>query len=273
MQKVDQSNSLSIVQQCILLNVCRSSFYYIPQQESSLNQELMKLIDKQYMKTPFYGVPRMTDYLRTQDYKVGPKRIRRLYRLMDLHAMGPRPNTSKPHKGEGHTIYPYLLRDFEVLYPNHVWAMDITYVPVGNGYMYLVAIIDLYSRYIVGWSLSNTMTAAWCKECLDAAIKDYGEPEILNTDQGSQFTCPLFTEFVAEKKIMFSMDGKGRAIDNIFIERFWRSIKYEKIYLEPSDDGVELYGKIKLYMGFYNGHRPHQSLDYKKPVQVFEGAA
>ena len=161
-----------------------------------------------------------------------------------------------------------------MLYPNHVLGMDITYdVPVGNGYMYLVAIIDLYSRYIVGWSLSNTMTAAWFKECLDAAIKDYGAPEIINTDQGCQCTYPLFTEFVAEKKIMFSMDGKGRAIDNIFIERFWRSIKYEKIYLEPSDDGVELYGKIKLYMGFYNGQSPHQSLDYKKPVQVFERAA
>ena len=139
--------------------------------------------------------------------------------------------------------------------------------------MYLVAIIDLYSRFIVGWSLSNTMTTEWCKECLQASILAYGKPEILNTDQGSQFTSPLFTEFVINQGISFSMDGKGRAIDNIFIERFWRSIKYEKIYLEPSDDGVELYGKIKWYMEFYNTRRQHQSLDYKKPWQVFDQAA
>ena len=233
--------------QCELLDICRSSFYYIPHDDSTQNQELMKLIDKQYMETPFYGVPRMTAYLRDLGHMVNPKRIRRLYRLMDIHALGPRPNTSKPHKGEGHTIYPYLLRDLSIIRPNQVWGMDITYVPVGNGYMYLVAIIDLYSRFIVGWSLSNTMTALWCKECLETAILVHGKPEILNTDQGSQFTCPLFTEFVTGQKVQFSMDGKGRAIDNIFIERFWRNIKYEKIYLEPSDDGLELFGKrLKL---------------------------
>lgn len=234
----------------------------------------MKLIDKQYMETPFYGVPRMVQYLRELGYRVNPKRIRRLYRLMDLHAIGPRPNTSKPHKGEGHTIYPYLLRHLKVTHPNHVWGMDITYVPVGKGHMYLVAIIDLYSRFIVGWSLSNTMTAQWCKECLETAILMHGKPEILNTDQGSQFTSPLFTEFVTKgKEIQFSMDGKGRAIDNIFIERFWRNIKYEKIYIEPSEDGIELYGKIKWYMEFYNNRRQHQSLDYKRPEEVFRTAA
>jgi putative transposase len=234
----------------------------------------MKLIDKQYTETPFYGVPRMTDYLRELGHNVNHKRIRRLYRLMDLHAVGPRPNTSKPHKGEGHTIYPYLLRGLKVERPNQVWGMDITYVPVGNGYMYLVAIIDLYSRFIVGWSLSNTMTAAWCKECLNAAILQHGKPDILNTDQGSQFTCPEFTGFVASLEgVQFSMDGKGRAIDNIFIERFWRSIKYEKIYIEPSDDGIELYAKIKEYMMFYNTKRGHQSLGRKKPEEVFRRAA
>lgn len=234
----------------------------------------MKLIDKQYTATPFYGVPRMVDHLRELGHKVNHKRIRRLYRLMDLHAVGPRPNTSKPHKGEGHTIYPYLLRGLKVERPNQVWGMDITYVPVGNGYMYLVAIIDLYSRFIVGWSLSNTMTASWCKECLKAAIIQYGKPEIINTDQGSQFTCPEFTEFVSSyEDIQFSMDGKGRAIDNIFIERFWRSLKYEKIYIEPSDDGIELYGKIKEYMEFYNTKRNHQSLGRKKPEEVFRRAA
>jgi len=233
----------------------------------------MKLIDKQYMETPFYGVLRMAAHLREQGYCVNPKRIRRLYRLMDLHAIGPRPNTSKPHKGEGHTIFPYLLRGLKIKGPNHVWAIDITYVPVGNGYMYLVAIIDLYSRYIVGWSLSNTMSAEWCKECLEMAINRYGKPEIVNADQGSQFTSPKFTEFVLGGDIRFSMDGKGRAIDNIFIERFWRNVKYEKVYLEPSDDGLELYGKIKDYMNFYNTQRLHQSLGYKRPVQVFRQVA
>lgn len=252
----------------------RSSFYYIPQETNSYNQELMKLIDKQYMETPFFGVPRMVEHLRALGYGVNPKRIRRLYRLMDLHATGPRPNTSRPHKGEGHTVYPYLLRGVKAAYPNQVWAMDITYVPMAGGHMYLVAIIDLYSRYIVGWSLSNTMTASWCKECLGSAIAQYGKPCILNTDQGSQFTCPTFTEFVEQQGgIQLSMDGKGRAIDNIFIERFWRNIKYEKIYLEPSDDGIELYGKIKRYMAFYNTQRRHQSLGYKKPEEVFREAA
>lgn len=265
---------MSIKRQCELLEVCRSSFYYSPQSESFYNEELMELTDKQYTKTPFFGVPRMLQHLREQGYKVNHKRIRRLYRQMDLHAIGPRPNTSKPHKGEGHTIYPYLLRGLKVERPNQIWGMDITYVPVGNGHMYLVAIIDHYSRFIVGWSLSNTMTAAWCKECLEQAIVTYGAPEILNTDQGSQFTCPTFTEYVATKeKTKFSMDGKGRAIDNIFIERFWRSIKYEKIYPEPSEDGLELYSKIKDYMEYYNRERGHQSLDYKRPEKVFISAA
>jgi len=256
------------------LGVNRSSFYYVPRGDGSYNEELMKLIDRQYTKTPFYGVPRIVHYLREQGHKVNPKRIRRLYRKMDLHAIGPRPNTSKPHKGEGHTIYPYLLRGMKVVRSNQVWAMDITYVPVGKGHMYLVAIIDLYSRFIVGWSLSNTMTAKWCKECLRTAIISHGEPEMLNTDQGSQFTSPLFTQYVGKhKNLKFSMDGKGRAIDNIFIERFWRTIKYEKLYLEPSDDGLELYEKIKDYMTFYNAERGHQSLGYKIPEKVFRPAA
>lgn len=271
---MDKNHKLSIKRQCELLEVCRSSFYYVPREDSSLNHELMKLIDKQYLETPFYGVPRMTAFLRGLGYKINPKRIRRLYRLMDLQAIGPRPNTSRPHKGKGHHIYPYLLRGLNITRPNQVWAMDITYVPVGNGYMYLVAIIDLYSRYIVGWSLSNTMTSDWCKACLITAILTHGKPEILNTDQGGQFTSPGFAEFVTEdQEIKLSMDGKGRAIDNIFIERFWRNIKHEKIYLEPSEDGIELYGKIKDYMEFYNTRRPHQSLGYEKPVRIYAQAA
>jgi putative transposase len=274
MAKVDQMHKISINRQCELLDVCRSSFYYVPQAENSYNEELMELIDKQYTKTPFYGVPRMVQHLQENGHKVNHKRIRRLYRKMDLHAIGPRPNTSKPHKGDGHTVYPYLLRGLEIIRPNQAWGMDITYVPVGDGHMYLVAIIDIYSRFIVGWSLSNTMTAKWCKECLEMAVSAHGAPEIINTDQGSQFTCPVFTEYVDSlKETKFSMDGKGRAIDNIFIERFWRNIKYEKIYPEPSDDGLELYKKVNEYMKFYNGERGHQSLDYRRPEKVFLAAA
>lgn len=272
--KVEKSTPLSVKRQCELLEVSRSSFYYVPQEDNSYNLELMELIDKEYLKHPFFGVPRMTEYLRTLGHKVNPKRIRRLYRIMDIHAIGPRPNTSKPHKGEGHTIFPYLLRGLKAERPNQVWAMDITYIPVGNGFMYLVAIIDLYSRFIVGWSLSNTMTAQWCKECFEMAIMKHGRPEILNTDQGSQFTSPAFTDFVTKgDQTQMSMDGKGRAIDNIFIERFWRNIKYEKIHLEPSADGLELYQKVKDYMAFYNAERQHQSLGYKIPMKVYLAAA
>jgi putative transposase len=184
----------------------------------------MKLIDKQYMKTPFYGVMRMTTYLRNMGYRVNAKRVRRLYRLMDLQAMGPRPKTSKPHKGKGHTVFPYFLRNLKITHSYQVWALDITYVPVSNGYMYLFAIIDLYSRYIVGRSLSNTMTTQWYRYTLGQAIKDHGKPEIINTNQRSQFAAIEFTEFVTGQGITISME-KGRAIDNIFIERFWRNIK------------------------------------------------
>lgn len=271
---VSKSHRVSIKKQCELLEVCRSSFYHLPQEESSYNEELMKLIDKQYTKTPFYGVPRMVQFLRENGHKVNHKRIRRLYQEMDIYAIVPRPNTSKPHKGRGHRVYPYLLRGIAIVRPNQAWAMDITYVPIDGGHLYLVAIIDLYSRFIVGWSLSNTMTAEWCMECLRVAVSRYGAPEILNTDQGSQFTSPLFTEYVVSLELTkLSMDGKGRAIDNIFIERFWRSIKYEKIYLEPSEDGHELYTKIKEYMEFYNTERGHQSLGYKRPENVFLSAA
>jgi len=271
---IDKSHDLSISRQCSLLEVPRSSFYYSPREEGSYNEELMELIDRQYMQTPFYGVPWMTEYLRGMGHKVNHKRVRRLYRQMDICAMGPRPNTSKPHKGDSRHIYPYLLRGMTIDRPNQVWAMDISYIPVTGGHMYLVAIIDVYSRYIVGWSLSNTMTARWCRECLEEAMELHGAPEILNTDQGSQFPSPDFSgNFSMHPDLKFSMDGKGRAIDNIFIERFWRSLKYEKIYLEPSDNGMELYHKIKKYIEFYNRERPHQSLGYKTPEEMFRAAA
>jgi putative transposase len=274
MAKIDKTHSISVSLQCDLLDVPRSSFYYSPLKDGSYNEELMKQIDKQYTSTPFYGVPRMTQHLRGLGYKVNPKRVQRLYRKMDLMGIGPRPNTSRPHKGESHSIHPYLLRGLSIERPNQAWAMDITYIPLAGSHMYLVAIIDLYSRYIVGWSLSNTMTTRWCRGCLEEVIERHGAPEILNTDQGSQFSSPDFSgHFVLHPDLKFSMDGKGRAIDNIFIERFWRSLKYEKIYLEPSDNGLELYHKIKDYMNFYNRERPHQALGYKKPEEMFRAAA
>ena len=216
----------------------------------------------------------MTEYLRGLGYLVNPKRVRRLYRKMDLFAIGTRPNTSKPQKGEGHAVHPYLLQGVPVERPNQVWAMDITYIPLAGSHTYLVAIIDVYSRYIVGWSLSNTMTTRWCRWCLEEAIERHGAPDILNTEQGSQFSSAEFWgNFLLHPNLKFSMDGKGRAIDNIFIERFWRSLKYEKIYLEPSDNGLELYHKIKDYMNFYNMNRAHQGLEYKRPVEVYRAAA
>ena len=186
---------------------------------------------------------------------------------MGLQAVMPGRHTSRRHKA--HKVYPYLLRNLEVTRPNQVWAMDITYIPMKKGFMYLNAIIDLYSRYIVGWSISNNMDAEWCKDVLEEAISQYGCPEILNTDQGSQFTSEVFTGAVKSSEIRLSMDGKGRAIDNVFIERFWRTIKYEKIYLNPPQDGLDLYALVAEYMDYYNHRRRHSSLDHAIPAEVY----
>jgi putative transposase len=268
-----------VVRQCELLSIHRSGLYYAPKPESELNLELMRLIDEQHMKYPFLGVPRMTAWLRKDLGKmVNHKRIARLYRVMGIQAIGPKPNTSKRRMAPGHKVYPYLLRHLKIERPNQVWAMDITYIPVQGGFLYLVAIIDLYSRFIVGWSLSNTMQAEWCRQVLEQAVEEHGKPEILNTDQGSQFTAELFRDYVTkELNIRFSMDGKGRAIDNIFIERFWRSLKYEHVYLYPASDGIECYEGIKKYMDYYNYERRHQSLNDQIPAQIraraFQAAA
>lgn len=228
----------------------------------------MKLIDKKYTEKPYMGVPRMTEWLRRdKKYNVNRKRIERLYRQMGIQAIGPKPNTSKPSKE--HKVYPYLLRNLEITRPNQVWAGDITYIPMKKGYMYVMAIIDLYSRFVVGWSVSNSMDAEWCKRVLEEAVEMHGDPEILNTDQGSQFTSDSFTEFAESRKIKLSMDGKGRAIDNIFIERLWRSLKYEYIYLNPADDGIELYRGLFEWFTDYNTERRHQSLDWEVPQSLF----
>jgi len=272
---IDKAEMLSIVRQCELLEVSRSSFYYKPLGESELNLELMRLIDEEYLLHPWLGVPRMTTWLRKdKGYKINPKRIERLYRLMGLSATGPKPNTSKKGKGALHRIYKYLLKGLKIVRPNQVWAMDITYIPVQGGYLYLCAIIDLYSRYVVGWSLSNTMSTDWCKQTLQGAIARHGCPEILNTDQGSQFTAYEFCDWVThpERGIKLSMDGKGRAIDNIFIERLWRSVKYEHVYLFPAGDGLECYQGLQVYFEYYNTQRRHQSLDDQIPLIVYQQA-
>ncbi|MFV0627466.1 MAG: IS3 family transposase [Alphaproteobacteria bacterium] len=269
---VGKAKALSIRRQCELVEISRSSFYYQPIKESELNLELMGLIDKEYLLHPWLGVPRMTTWLREdKGYKVNPKRIERLYRLMGLSAIGPKPNTSKKGKGSQHRVYKYLLKGLKIERCNQVWAMDITYIPVKGGYLYLCAIIDLYSRFVVGWSLSNTMSSQWCRQTLQTATQQYGIPEILNTDQGSQFTAYEFCDWVThpDQGIRLSMDGKGRAIDNIFIERLWRSLKYEHVYLFPAEDGLDCYQGIQSYFEYYNKQRRHQSLENQTPLSIY----
>jgi len=269
---VDKANvKLSVQKQCSLLSIHRSGYYYKQKEESALNHKLMLEIDKEYTAHPFRGVPSMTEYL-CQDlgYTVNKKRISRLYRLMDIFAIVPGPHTSKGNKE--HKKYPYLLRNLTITHKNQVWATDITYVPVKNGYMYLIAIIDLYSRYVIKWSLSNTMEAEWCAEVLREAIAEHGKPEIFNTDQGSQFTSDVFIGVLKKNEITISMDGKGRATDNIFIERLWRSVKYEDVYLYAYESGIELYRGLKQYFEFYNNRRRHTSINNLRPKDVYLAA-
>ena len=262
-------SKMSIVKQCEALNIHRSGVYFKPKGESALNLELMSLMDKHYMDHPFKGANRMHTWLTLdKGYEVSKNRIERLfYKVMGLQAIMPGRHTSRRNKA--HKVYPYLLRNLEVTHPNHVWGIDITYIPMQKGFMYKVAIIDLYSRYVVGWSISNSMDAEWCAETLEKAIEEHGCPEIINTDQGSQFTSEVFTNAVLGRQIKLSMDGKGRALDNVFIERFWRSLKYEKIYLNPPNDGAELFLLCVEYMDFYNNRRRHSSIGNQMPVNMF----
>lgn len=256
---------ISIRRQCELIGLNRSTYYYEPAGESAFNLHLMRLIDEQYLKTPFYGWPKMTAHLRRAGYKVNPKRIRRLMRLMGLRAIYPEPRTTVP--SAGHKVYPYLLRGLEITRPNQVWSADITYVPLLHGFMYLVAIIDWFSRYVLSWELSNTLDGRFCLDALHQALL-LGAPEIFNTDQGVQFTALTFTGDLEAENIRISMDGRGRALDNIFIERLWRSVKYEDIYLKDYASVPELDTGLGDYFQFYNHDRPHQSLDYRTPAEV-----
>lgn len=267
---LEKDHKLSIRKQSELLHIHRGQYYYKPKGESSFNLYLMKLIDEKYQKTPFYGVPRMTDYLNKLGLRpINEKRVARLYKIMDIRAIGPNPFTSKSNPKD--YKYPYLLKDLIVDRPNQVWAADITYVQMRYSYMYLFAIIDLYSRYIVSWDISNAMTASWCKHALEEALEKYPQPEIVNTDQGSQFTSDIWTQYLEEKEIKISMDGKGRAIDNIFIERFWRSYKYEYLYLDRPNGGKELYDETEVYMNFYNFERSHSSIGKIPPAEKYFG--
>ena len=238
---------LSISHQCVLLGLHRSGLYHVPRKRKTSKDDLILMghIDKQYLSTPYYGTRRMVIHLRRLGYLVGRKLVKRLYKKMGLEAIYPKPKLSKP--GKGHKIYPYLLRNLKIVRSNQVWAADITYIPMKKGFMYLVAIIDLYSRFVVGWELSNSLEAGFCVRVLKRALERHGSPEIFNTDQGSQFTGDAFTLVLSDKEIAISMDGKGRFLDNIFVERLWRSVKYEYVYLNAPENGTELFRGMDRY--------------------------
>ncbi len=258
---------LSVGKQCALLSISRSSFYYEPEGETELNLGLMRKIDEQFLETPFFGVRQMTWHLRNEGHLVNEKRIRRLMRLMGLMPIYQKPNTSKAAKG--HRIYPYLLRGLQVDRPNQVWAADITYLPMRRGFLYLVAIMDWRTRKVLAWRISNTLEADFCVEALNEAIHRFGPPEIMNTDQGSQFTSFAWTDRVRRAGARISMDGKGRFLDNIFVERLWRSLKYECVYLHAWETGSEAKAGVRKWMEFYNRKRPHAALGGKPPAVVY----
>ena len=262
---------ISIRRQCEIMNLNRSSLYYQPVDEDSEDLDLMRKMDEEYHEHPTKGVIGMVDFIKGMGILVGPKRVRRLLRKMGIMAIYPQRNLSK--LGFAKYIHSYKLRGLEITHSNQVWCIDITYIPMERGFLYLTAIIDVYSRYIVGWSLSNTLDAECSLNVLKQAISEYGKPEIINSDQGSQFTCPLWTEYLEKQGITISMDGRGRALDNIYIERFWRTIKQEYIYIWPAEDGNILVRGIKEYMNYYNNQRTHQSLDRLTPYDWYEFAA
>lgn len=266
---IDPAAPGSLRQQCQWLSLHRSAYYYQPVASDEEDLLLMPLMDQQYLLTPFYGYRKMQQMLAQAGYQVNQKRIRRLMQVVGIEAIYCKPNTSKP--APGHRIYPYLLGGLAVVRVHQVWATDITYVPMKAGYMYLIAIIDLHSRYVLKWAVSNTMTADWCSQVLKEALALYPAPVIFNTDQGSQFTAEAFTSVLLAAGVHISMDGKGRAIDNIFVERLWRTVKYEDIYLRAYADGWELEAGLATYFAFYNGQRFHQALAYQTPEQVFKG--
>jgi len=268
---VDHGSELSLTKQCDLLTLHRSGLYYKPLSECDENLGIMRKLDEQYFKTPFYGVLRLTALLQQEGYNINEKRTRRLMKLVHWQTIYREPKTTISDLT--HYKYPYLLKGLIIERNNQVWAMDITYIPMRKGFMYLAAIIDLHSRYVVNWSISNTMSAEWCSQVLEGAIAKHGKPEIFNTDQGSQFTSEVFINVLKNNEIQISMDGKGRALDNIFIERLWKSVKYENVYLNVYENGVDLFKGLSQYFEFYNNERLHQSLEYETPFQRYYIAA
>ena len=259
---------LSIVRQCELGSIARSSHYHTGKGESAFNLHLMRLIDEQFLYTPWYGSRQMACYLRRQGFHVGRKRIRRLMRKMGLRAIYQEPKTSKAHPA--HQIFPYLLRHVQIDRPNHVWCSDLTYIRMHRGFLYLVAIMDWATRTVLSWRLSNTLDSDFCTEALEEALAKYGSPEIFNTDQGSQFTSEDFTRVLKRAGIRISMDGKGRWMDNVFIERLWRSLKYECVYLHDFHDGHQARQIIGEWLRYYNEDRPHSSLsDDRTPMEEY----
>jgi len=263
-----ETTMMSVVRQCGLLELSRSTFYYQPLGENAYNLALMRLIDEQFTKRPFYGVPRMTVSLRRIGYGVNPKRVRRLMRVMGLEAIYPKPRLSA--NGSDHKIYPYLLKGVTVDRPDQAWATDITYIRLTHGFVYLIAILDWYSRYVVSWELSTTLDSGFCLEALRKALR-ISKPEIFNTDQGSQFTSTDFTGLLEKHDIKVSMDGRGRVFDNIFIERLWRSVKYEEVYLHDYQTVPAARAHLSDYFEFYNTERPHEALGYRTPHEVYFG--
>jgi putative transposase len=258
---------LTLKRQCELLGLARSSWYYEPRPVSEENLTLLRLLDEQYTRCPFYGVRRMTAWLRTQGYQVNSKRVARLMRELGVAAIYPKRGLSVP--GEGHEIYPYLLRDVVVDRRDQVWSTDITYIRLAQGFVYLVAVLDWFSRYVLAWELSVTMDVGFCIDALEQALQFGARPEIFNSDQGAQFTSQAFTGRLRAEDIRISMDGRGRALDNIFVERLWRTVKYEEVYLKDYGSVPSARANLDAYFRFYNEERLHQALDYQTPAAVY----
>lgn len=257
---------MSVRRQCELVGLSRSTWYYEAATETTENLAWMRLLDAQYLRTPFYGSRRMTAWLKREGHAVNRKRVQRLLQLMGLEAIYPKPRTTR--KSPQNKVYPYLLRGVAITRPNHVWSTDITYVPLQSGFVYLTAVIDWYSRYVLSWRLSNTLDGSFCLEALEEAL-DRGRPEIFNTDQGVQYTSAAFTGRLTEAGVAISMDGRGRALDNVFVERLWRTVKYEEVYVKDYATPREAERSLHAYFRFYDEERLHQALDYQTPAEVY----
>jgi putative transposase len=264
---IDPQAEVSVRRQCKLLDICRSGVYYQPVEPSAEELQIMRLIDEIHLDLPFYGSRKIRVELERRGHCVNRKRIQRLMQIMGLEALYPRKKTTRPNPE--HKIYPYLLRNVTIDHVNHVWSTDITYIPMAKGFVYLVAVIDWYSRKVLSWRLSNTMDTHFCVEALQEALTRYGPPEIFNTDQGSQFTSDDFTKVLKEAGVAISMDGKGRWVDNVFIERLWRSVKYEEVYLKAYENPTEAKRSLDKYFDLYNTQRPHQALNDETPDAVY----